>query len=247
MEAMDVLQEQVAGYENEIRMLNTMKSPGKRAGGGKQESRRSVVGAANKRAPSLRNLGPQTGGAGADTAVASSAAVGALEAALFRPAVTVARREAAKWKNIALSKALLELPPLAVPGMTLDSTQEESKDDGGTSDPFENLSRLSAAISSFRIQQASMRVVDLEESKGRSRADFRAKLVVQAARREDLDTAAASAKRCLSQYGGASSSVDNCSRVLLGKVKLHGREPQVSFPAAVSKDDLYRMNLHVVR
>lgn len=243
-----MLQEQVAGYENEIRMLNTMKSPGKRAGAGKQESRRSVVAsAANKRAPSLRNLGAQTGGAAADTSVASSAAVGALEAALFRPAVTVARREAAKWKNIALSKALLELPPLAVPGMTLDSATEESKDDGGTSDPFENLSRLSAAISSFRIQQASMRVVDLEESKGRSRADFRAKLVAQAARREDLDTVAASAKRCLSQYGGASSSVDNSSRVLLGKVKLHGKEPHMCFPAAVSKDDLYRMNLHVVR
>ena len=49
------------------------------------------------------------------TITASSAAVGALEAALFRPALNSALRDAARWKGKALTQSLMQLPPLSVP------------------------------------------------------------------------------------------------------------------------------------
>ena len=240
MEAMEVLQEQVDGYENEIRMLNTMKSP-KKAGGNAGSRRQSLepknIGPAGKRQQSQRSLG---GAQAVGDSVVSAAAVGVLEAALFRPALSDARRDAAKWKNTALSQALLELPPLSVPCST---SSEESKNDY-FGDAMDNLTRLTTAVSNYRMEQASISVVDLEKSNGRARAHLRASVAVRDAASKELETAAASVQRCLAQYGH--SPVQSSSELLLGRVKLPGKEPHQTLPATVTKDDLYRMNLHIV-
>lgn len=234
MEAMDVLQEQVAGYENEIRMLNTMKSP-KRPGSGKPENRRKIVeakslGLIGKRQPSAANLGNDP---------SSLAAVGVLEAALFRPALSGALRDAAKWKNAALSKALQELPPLSIPGA---SSQEES-----IVDALDNLSRLSAAMAAFRMEQASIKVVNLEESGGKSRSQLRAAAAGKAIAEENLESAAASVRRYLAEQSAGSCADQESRTLLVGKLTLQGKEPFQTFSAAVSKDELLRMNMHVVR
>jgi len=194
MEAMDVLQEQVGGYENEIRMLNSMKSP-KRAGSGKPDSRRKSIdvkslGAMGKRQQSVANLGNDA---------ASLAQVGVLEAALFRPALSDAIKTAAKWKNASLSKALQELPALSIPG-TVDAApgNEESKENS-FGDALDNLSHLSSAMSAFRMEQASIQVVDLGKSSVRSRTQLRASKAGRALASENLDSAAASVRRYLAQ------------------------------------------------
>ncbi|CAB9517569.1 CAP-Gly domain [Seminavis robusta] len=192
MEAMDVLQEQVAGYESEIRMLNTMKSP-KRHGSGKPEARRKSsvevksLGSIGKRQASQTNLGAE---------MTSLASVGVLEAALFRPALSDALRDAAKWKNAALGKAFMELPPLSIPIAPLDS-QEESKEECFRDDAMEGLSRLNAAMNSFRMEQATARVVDLKDGSRSARAQLRASKARHKLVSEELSAAAASARRFL--------------------------------------------------
>jgi hypothetical protein len=183
MEAMDVLQEQVANYENEVRMLNSMKSPK-----GKPQTRRQSVeakslGSIGKRQPSQTNIGVE---------VADLAAVGVLEAALFRPALSGALRDASKWKNAALSKALLELPPLSVPGAPV----EEGKD-GFQDDAMESLSRLTAAMNAYRMEQASAVVIDLEKCGRNPRAYLRGTIAKERIAAEELSAAAAAARRFL--------------------------------------------------
>lgn len=236
-EAMDVLQEQVANYENEIRMLNSGKSPNpKRAGKGVEKG----LGSASKRPQSQHNLMDDLQG------VTSSGAVGALEATLFRPALHGARYDAAKWKNRAMRAALLGLLPLAVPGLskTVQLNTEESNESDPNLDTDESLSHLSNALSKYRMEQASFAVVDLEKCHGRARAVFRTNRVAKIAAAEELDSAAASVKHCLSQYGDL-PTVDASSKHLLGRVKLLGKEPYHSVSTNVSKDDLFRLNLQI--
>ena len=242
MEAMEVLQEQVDGYENEIRMMNTMKSPkkpGSKAGSRRQSLEPKNTPQAGKRQQSQRGLGGTPAGSAGD-GVVSAAAVGVLEAALFRPALSDARRDAAKWKNSALSQILLELPPLSVPCSTYD---EESKDEY-YSDAMDNLTRLTDAVSSFRMEQASISVVDLEKSKGRARAQLRESVALRDAASRQVETAAASVQRCLAQYGP--SPVHNGSEFLRGKVTLQGKEPHQTLQANVTTEELHALNLHIL-
>ena len=239
---MEVLQEQVDGYENEIRMLNTMKSPkklGNKAGSRRQSLEPKNTPQAGKRQQSQRGLGGASTGSVGDTVV-SSAAVGVLEAALFRPALSDARRDAAKWKNAALSQVLLELPPLSVP---CSAYGKESKDDF-YSDAMDNLTRLTDAVSHFRMKQATISVVDLEKSKGRARAQLRESIAVRDAASRQVETAAASVQRCLAQYGP--SPVHTSSELLRGKVTLQGKEPHQTLPANVTTEELHALNLHIL-
>lgn len=241
MEAMDVLQDQVAGYENEIRMLNSMKSP-KRSGSGKPDPRRKSIdvkslGAMGKRQQSVANLGSDA---------ASLAQVGVLEAALFRPALSDAIKNGAKWKNASLSKALQELPALSVPGKVLHATA------GNTEDLFGNaldiLSQLSSAMSAFRVEQATIQVVDLGRNCVKARTQLRSSNAGRALVRENLESAAASVRRYLAQSSPSPSYTGpSADKLLLGKLKLPGREPYQTLPAAVSQDELLRMKFHIVQ
>merc|ERR1712032_1581166 len=120
MEAMDVLQRQVDEYENEIRLLKDMKTPKK----GPHRTPRRTMGTdyANDRRLGIRDVDETQ-------SVVSSAAVGALEAALFRPALNSALRDASKWKGKAVKSTLLELPPLSV-SLFGSSNTNESNDEG---------------------------------------------------------------------------------------------------------------------
>lgn len=239
-----MLQEQVAGYENEIRLLNTMKSP-KRSDGGKNDGRRKSVEPKNlsKRAQSQRTLGGSLSNLGGDVVSATpTAAVGVLEAALFRPALSEARRVAAKWRNKALSETLHSLPTLSVP-----IASEGNLGDDCADDVTEKLARLSTAMSNCRTEKASIRVVDLEKSTGRSRAHLRSSMAGKSIADKELGAAVAAVKRCLPQDGNAGTgSMKNLERSLIGRVRLGGKEPYKNYPALCTRDDLYRMNLHVV-
>jgi len=138
-EAVDVLTQQVDEYENEIRALKDFKSPGK--GSRNRTPRRAITSVADA-SPYLRS--------GSDE---PSSSTGALEATLFRPALQKALRDAAKWKAAAISKSLLDLPPLPVPpGYEKGGAMESASTD---------LMELTAALASCRLEKSAVTLVDL--------------------------------------------------------------------------------------
>jgi len=268
MEAMDVLQRQVDEYENEIRVLNSMKTPKK----GSRNVRRasSAVSEYSTRGGASgigSGSGGGSGGGGAtpssspfdqsdqQTIAASSAAIGALEAALFRPALNSALRDAARWKSKALTESLLQLPPLSVPVISeiQHREQEESKEAEDYDDSM-GLLNLSNALSDFRMEQASIQIVSLDSSNKSSRTLLRESKAGGAAAAQKLDEAAAYAKRSfMNRYGDAvlpavtaPTTTAHAESLLVGKLKL-GDEPYRSTPTTVCKEDLFRLQMHLVR
>jgi len=99
-EAMDVLHRQVEDYESEIRFLKDAKSPGARVRS--RTPRRTFTADLRERSGSVDSL----------PGMVADGSTGAFEAALFRPALQAARRDAAQWKAKATISTLLDLPPL---------------------------------------------------------------------------------------------------------------------------------------
>lgn len=130
------MQRQVDEYEHEIRVLKDFKSPGK---GQKRTPRRAVTSVVDIASPYSR---------GSEVA---SANTGALEATLFRPALQKALSDASKWKAASVESALAELPPLHT--VTLSG--------GGSGSGFDDLMELTTAIADYRMEKASISVVDL--------------------------------------------------------------------------------------
>jgi hypothetical protein len=142
---MDVLQHQVDEYENEIRVLKDFKSPtGKRGQGSNRTPRRSLTSSADFASPRGNTDDMQV-------------STGALEATLFRPALQRALQEASHWKAASTASSLFDLPPLR----TLSSSSTEKSKSGDTVEPFECLLQFSSALSSYRMEKASVTIVDL--------------------------------------------------------------------------------------
>lgn len=154
-EAMDVLQRQVDEYENEIRALKDFKSPTKRG-----TPRRSVT------------TGPDLTLHGRASAGDMQISTGALEATLFRPALQRALNEAAHWKAVSMSSSLLDLPPLPVlqGGIGLGG---ENKSIDESDNSFSGIAELSSALASYRLERASVKVVDLTNREKSPRAQLR--------------------------------------------------------------------------
>lgn len=170
MEAMDVMQRQVDEYEDEIRVLKDFKSP--KRGGGNRTPRRSLT--------SVADLSSPRASGGTEEMQVSS---GALEAALFRPALQNALQEAAHWKATATASSILNLPPLPVvsPASTASTT-------GRSDEAFNSLQQLSSALSSYRLEKASVKIVDLTNRNKSPRVQLREISARKAAAAERLET-----------------------------------------------------------
>jgi len=168
-EAMEVMQREIEMYENEIRALTTMKSPGKK---GKGTPRRSMS--------DINSPNPR-GGAMEDLQNTS-----ALEATLFRPALQQALQDAARWKASATATAIMNLPPLpslqTVPslGGELGTANADASSDDWI--------RLTAAVSSARLQKASLTVINLTDTSKTPRAQLRALKAKKAAADQRLES-----------------------------------------------------------
>ena len=228
---MDVLHRQVEEYESEIRFLKDTKSPSKSMARG---PRRSYTSDALRESRSGGDL----------QAITSEAHAGAFEAALFRPALQAARRDAAHWRTKATISTLLELPPLTVPKLE----EEKSADDGDYDmSPF---LQLSSALANYRTQVASIKVVDLTKPSASPRAELYSMLRKKAAAAQQLDEAAASARQYLERHGSTvptTAFVAGDPKLLLGRVKFAGAEPVKTIPTSTTLEDLHRLQLHMVR
>lgn len=133
-EALEVVQRQVDEYENEIRALKDFKSPGKGARN-RTPARRAIT--------SVSDVSPYMRGSVEEPAMNTVA----LEATLFRPALQKAILEAATWKAEAMSKVMLDLPPLPSTS-ALGSVSED-------------LMELTSAQANSLVTKASVTLVDL--------------------------------------------------------------------------------------
>ena len=232
-EAMDVVHRQVEEYESEIRFLKDTKSP---------KVQRTM------RTPrrAYADIGDRRGSSDDLQQLASQANVGAFEAALFRPALQAARRDAAQWKAKATISSLQELPPLYVPG-TPSSGEEKSSDED--SNP---ILQLSSALSSYRMETASVKVVDISKRGRSSRSMLHDMMKNKLAASNLLDNSAAAARLWLESHGAQDGSVavtrsDVAGKPLIGRVKLAGQEPVRTIAATANREDLYRLQLQLIQ
>jgi hypothetical protein len=237
---MDVLHRQVEEYENEIRFHKDAKSPQ-----AKRTSRTPRRGYDR----GYSDIGDRSRSGDDLQALASSTGVGAFEAALFRPALQAARRDAAQWKTKATISSLLELPPLNVPGAPSSSSEEEKTMDDDRN-PF---LQLSSALSLYRLETASVKVVDISKCTPlkTSRAHLHETMRKKASAADRLDQAAAAARQWLeingANNGHTVSDDDLTDKPLVGRVRFGGSEPVRTLPTAANREDLYRLQLHLVQ
>jgi len=231
-EAMDVMHRQVEDYEGEVRFLKDAKSPGAR------------VRSRTPRRTFTADLRERSGSADSLPGMAVDGSTGAFEAALFRPALQAARRDAAQWKAKATISTLLDLPPLH----SSSSSAEEKTADEDESNPF---MQLSSALSCYRREAASVKVVDISKQTGgeTSRLGLHRMMMKKATASDQLDNATAAARQWLEKNGqGTFRAVDDSAGApLVGRVKLSGTDPVSTVRASVNPEDLYRLHLHLVR
>lgn len=172
------------------------------------------------------------------------ASFGAFEAALFRPALQAARRDAARWKAKATISTLLELPPLRVPITNSSNEEKEAEDD------IAPLLQLSSALANYRHQTASIKVVDITRPRdGLSpRSELFSMTMKKASASNELDKAAAHARQWLQTYQGSAKVVPEVSDgPLIGRVKFAGPDPIKTVSAPTNIEDLYRLQLQMFR
>mmetsp|Transcript_30720 Transcript_30720/g.73696 ORF Transcript_30720/g.73696 Transcript_30720/m.73696 type:complete len:1306 (-) Transcript_30720:2676-6593(-) len=232
-EAMDVLHRQVEDYESEIRFLKDAKSPGARVRS--RTPRRTFTADLRERSGSVDSL----------PGMVADGSTGAFEAALFRPALQAARRDAAQWKAKATISTLLDLPPLHA-SQTIGG--EEKTADEDESNPF---MQLSSALSFYRREAASIKVVDISKPKSgvTSRVGLHRMMMRKATASDQLDKATAAARQWLENNGEGNDRAanDSVGAPLVGRVTLSGGDPVSTVRTNVKPEDLYRLQLHLVR
>jgi len=234
-EAMDVLHRQVEEYENEIRARDS-KTPTKA-----RRSRRSFTPDTSVR-DSSRNMSSENLRDQGEDGSRS-----AFEAAIFRPALQAARRDAAQWKASVTVNTLLELPPLNV---CMDSNPFGDDEEKVADEDNNPLFQLSSALSSYQRETASVRIVDITKSSysGKTpRMQLRDTMMRKAAASEQVDKAAAAARQWLESRGVGVSKLDAATNPLVGRVKFAGPEPIRTIPTSATGEDLYRIQLNLVK
>lgn len=230
---MDVLHRQVEDYESEIRFMKDAKSPGARVRS--RTPRRTFTSDLRERSGSVDSL----------PGMVADGSTGAFEAALFRPALQAARRDAAQWKAKATISTLLDLPPLHA---SQNIGGEEKTADEDESNPF---MQLSSALSFYRREAASIKVVDISKQKsgGTSRLGLHRMMMRKATASDQLDKATATARQWLENNGeGNYRAADNSvGAPLVGRVTLSGADPVSTVRTNVKPEDLFRLQLHLVR
>lgn len=229
-EAMDVLHRQVEDYEGEIRFLKDAKSPGGRVRS--RTPRRTFTADLRDRSGSVDSL----------PGMVADGSTGAFEAAFFRPALQAARRDAAQWKAKATISTLLDLPPLHASG-TIGGEEKAAEEDD--SNPF---AELSSALSFYRREAASIKVVDISKQ-NTGRLGLHKMMMRKATASYQLDKATAAARQWLenSSKGNHSATIDSVGSPLVGRVTLSGGDPVSTVRTNVKPEDLYRLQLHLVR
>jgi len=229
-EAMDVLNRQVEEYENEIRARDS-KTPTKT-----RRPRRSFTPESTSRSSSTDSMRDVEDGSRS-----------AFEAALFRPALQAARRDAAQWKTKATVSTLLQLPPLKV---SMGPTSRGEGEEKIADEDMDPLFQLSSSLSSYQRETASVRLVDITKSSklGKSpRMQLHDMMMRKAAASQEVDTAAAVARQWLESHRAGIPKIETPTNPLVGRVKFAGPGPIRRIPTPATGEDLFRIQLNLVK
>ena len=232
---MDVLHRQVDEYENEIRFLKDFKSPKSAQRRTSMSSRSSLM------SPSFSAVKGTPGGESIQEA--SAATIGALEAALLRPALQAVQQDASRCKAQTIASALSSLPPLDL----ITPTSGESKQ----TEPLDELANLASALSEARFQvrmeKACVRVVDLSMLSEKSpRQTLLESMAKTYSAEMKLSDAVSATERWLSDKQGASSVNATEPGPLLGRVKISG-DATSSVPLSMNRVALNRLHNCMLR
>lgn len=239
-EAMDVLQRQVDEYESEIRSLKDFKSP-------KSTQRRTSM--SSRASPFMSPGFSASKGTPAGEALSevSAATVGALEAALLRPALEAVRQDAARYKAQAMDAALRSLPPLDLMVTPASVGNEEFKQSGPANEVQSLATTLSQARSRVRMEKASFAVVDLSKTDKSPRESLLDSMARTYNAEMDLADAVTATERYLREKHGTVVSIGGKEGHLIGKVKLSGEEPPLIVPVTMTKSALNQLHNCMVR
>jgi dynactin 1 len=226
-EAMDVLHRQVEEYENEIRARDS-KTPTKA-----RRPRRSYTPESTSRSSSQDSMRDGEDGSRS-----------AFEAALFRPALQAARRDAAQWKTKATVTALMKLPPLKV---SMEPTSLGGGEEKFSEEDMDPLFQLSSSLSSYQRETASVRLVDITKSTKSPRMQLHDMMMRKAAASQEVDKAAAVARQWLESHRAGIPKIETATNPLVGRVKFAGPEPIRRIPTPATGEDLYRIQLNLVK
>ena len=247
-EAMDVLHQQVDQYESEIKWLKDTKSP-------KPGQRRSSL---SKASPFLSPGFSAEKRKSADELMqdTSPAAIGALEAALLRPALQAARHDAAACKAQSMISTLRALPPLSVSGgfHSLQVSRKVDKEESKQLEPVEESATLSTSLSDARllarIEKASLSIVDLSKVDKSPRLALLESLSKSRSAENKLADAVYAAEQWLLDRQGTpvpvSKSDSQGSAPLVGRIKIPGDHPSV-VPVIVNTPALHRLHMHMLQ
>lgn len=226
-EAMDVLHRQVEEYENEIRARDS-KTPTK-----SRRPRRSFTPESTGRSSSQDSLRDGEDGSRS-----------AFEAALFRPALQAARRDAAQWKTKATINTLLTLPPLKV---SMDPTSLSEGEEKFADEDMDPLYQLSSSLSSYQRETASVRLVDITKSTKSPRMQLHDIMMRKAAASQEVDKAAAVARQWLESQRAGIPKIETPANPLVGRVTFAGPGPIRKIPTPATAEDLFRIQLNLVK
>ena len=227
MDAVDVMQQQVDDYELEIRMLKDPKSP----------KARMSMGSSARRSLAIPDVKRGEIASGVD---ASPAAIAALQATLFRPAMDSIRCDAAVWKGIAVAEDIVSLPPLSLHDSA--PTDARSKGDSSWNDA---VSSFEAARAALRLEKSSFRLIDLTVD-----ASARSQLLEALSRvtvaEEQLRVASGSMSNILAQKGDAASGSPRELGDLLGRIRFTGVDTPRKLSLAMTKEDMTRLHRQLI-
>ena len=181
-EALDVMQQQAAEYEKEIKLLKDKSRPSRvrQTVGGRPTPRKSSSMDIEATLNQLgQAVGSKSGGSSSRDALLESIS---LETALFRPALASATQSANYWKAQAMGSALSKLAPLNV-SVTAHSTPSSmgdearqivdnlfKKEERSVKNESSCIGDLSLARNEVRLAKASFSIVDLTRNEIPSRA-----------------------------------------------------------------------------
>jgi len=246
-EGMEFLQSQIDEYEREIKAMKTVNTPIKPGGGRRRLARKGTSFGVDL----SQSLSESTG-----QSISAPKAL-ALEAALFRPALSTARSEASAWKGKSIGNAILSLQPLSVPRP-------------GRSSP-NNVESLALASTQLRLAKASFAVADLSPTSkkenddrhgygGRlcSRVQLREELRKSAMATSRMEEAVAHAHDTLVGVSSLGSGVGNDAIVksirtvgkgdkMLGRVTVPGDETKRAVSLIVNLHELHSLHSYLLQ
>ena len=246
-EGMEFLQSQIDEYEREIKAMKTVNTPIKPGGGRRRLARKGT----SLGVDLSQSLSESTG-----QSISAPKAL-ALEAALFRPALSTARSEASAWKGKSIGNAILSLQPLSVPRP-------------GRSSP-NNVESLALASTQLRLAKASFAVADLSPTSkkenddrhgygGRlcSRVQLREELRKSAMATSRMEEAVAHAHDTLVGVSSLGSGVGNDAIVksirtvgkgdkMLGRVTVPGDETKRAVSLIVNLHELHSLHSYLLQ